>query len=250
MGGPIWVSAVPFLSFMQPLKETPFQPIVRHSARDKLIQVAMRFFGERGTSVAMVEIATAAGNRNKSAVAYHFDGKAGLIDAVYGEIRSYLEPRFESLLAELEARPAKKRSLYEVVLALNAPFFSLYGSEPDGNAALKALSRLGTDSHPGTGTLYSGFLVGVFNRFEALITSIAPSKPLGQLKFHLAHYLVATVNGLALTERWQNADFRSNPELLFELMLSYADYVAGGMGGSEATRPPIDEAYWKAALQQ
>ena len=35
-----------------------------------------------------------------------------------------------------------------------------------------------------------------------------------------------------------------------ELMLSYADYVAGGMGGSEATRPPIDEAYWKAALQQ
>jgi len=208
----------------------------------------MRFFGERGTSVSMVEIASAAGNRNKSAVAYHFEGKAGLIDAMYSTLRSYLEPRFEMLLTELEARPSSQLSLYEIALALNAPFFALYGSEPDGDAAVKALFRLSTDSPPGTGTLYSGFLVGVFNRFEALITSIAPDKPLGQLKFHLAHYLLATINGLALTERWRNADFRANPDLMFELMLSYTDYVAGGLGGSEATRPQIDQTYWKAMI--
>lgn len=209
----------------------------------------MRFFGERGTSVSMVEIASAAGNRNKSAVAYHFEGKAGLIDAMYSTLRSYLEPRFEVLLAELEARPSAQLSLYEIALALNAPFFALYGSEPDGDAAVKALFRLNTDSPPGTGTLYSGFLVGVFNRFEALITSIAPDKPLGQLKFHLAHYLLATINGLALTERWRNADFRANPDLMFELMLSYTDYVAGGLGGSEGTRPRIDQTYWKAMIK-
>lgn len=233
---------------LPPPSEPTFQPVARHSARDKLIQVAMRFFGERGTSVSMVEIAAAAGNRNKSAVAYHFEDKAGLIDAMYGTLRSYLEPRFEVLLTELEARPPEQLPLYEVGLALNAPFFALYGSMPDGDAAIKALFRLSTDSPPGTGTLYSGFLTGVFNRFEALIEPLAPNKPLGQLKFHLAHYLIATINGLALTDRWRNADFRSDPDLLFELMLSYTDYVTGGLGASESTRPMFDHSYWKATI--
>ncbi|MDZ4359818.1 MAG: hypothetical protein U1B84_25950, partial [Variovorax sp.] len=195
------------------------KPTPRSPARDKLVQTALRFFGERGLSVPMVEISAAAGNKNKSAVAYHFEGRNGLISAVYAEIQNYLEPRFETLLDELEATDVAQLSIYEIVLALNAPFFALYGSKPDGNAILKTLARLGHDSPPEEQSMYHRFLSDTFNRFADLIVTVAPSKSLGQLKFHLAHYLMATVNGLALTDRWQEIDFRSEPELMFELLL-------------------------------
>ncbi len=231
------------------MEEAFFQTVPRVTARDKLISTAMRFFGERGTSVPMVEIAVAAGNRNKSAVAYHFENKEGLIEAVYAEILNYLEPRFNVLLDDLEASPNPPR-LYEIVLALSAPFFALYASHPNGDAALKALARIGHDSPPGKGSMYTGFLADVFFRFEELISKAVPKKSLGQLKFHLAHYLMATVNGLSVTDRWQEMDFRADPDSMFELLLSYTDYVAGGISGSEFTRPKIDIRYWRTAIQQ
>jgi len=230
---------------MQDLQVTP----ARSAARDKLIQAALRFFGERGIGVPMIEISAAAGNRNKSAITYHFEGRTGLINAIYEEIQRFLEPRYNFLLLELEAKDSRKLSLYEIVLALNAPFFALYSSEPDGNATLKTLARLGNDAPPGLESMYRRFLADTFNRFAALIIKASPRKPLGQLKFHLAHYIMATVNGLALTERWQEADFRSDPDLMFELLLSYTDYVAGGIGGSESDRPPFDADRWRRAIE-
>jgi AcrR family transcriptional regulator len=195
----------------------------------------------------MVEISAAAGHRNKSAVAYHFDGRDGLIEAVYGEIQSFLEPRYAALLDELEARPTSRLSIYEIGLALNAPLFALYASEPDGNATLKTLARLGHDSPPGEHSMYRRFLSETFNRFALLISEAAPRKPLGQINFHLAHYRQATINGLALTDRWQELNFRSDPDLQFELLLSYADYVAGGISGSESGRPRYDAERWRRA---
>jgi AcrR family transcriptional regulator len=219
------------------------------SARDKLIQAAMRFFGERGISVPMIEISAAAGNRNKSAVTYHFDGKSGLIDAVYNEISGYLEPRFDVLLRELERKKKRDLSTYEIVLSLNAPFFALYASEPNGRDALKTLARLGFDSPPGEESMYRRFLATSFNRFAELIRKTSPQKTIGQLRFHLTHYLVATINGLALTDRWKEVDFRSDSELMFELLLSYTDYVAGGIGQSEFERPPFDAARIREAIK-
>ena len=228
--------------------ESPAPESSRNSARDKLVQTAMRFFAERGTSVPMVEIAAAAGNRNKSAIAYHFEGRAGLIDAVYDQIRSALAPRFDTLLAELEALPARRLTLYEIVLAMNAPFFALYATDPGGIDALKALARIDLDNQEGAG-IYRTFLPGVFNRFADLIARVAPEKRIGQLMFHLAHYLMATIHGLALTDRWKEVDFRSDPELMFELLLSYTDYVSGGISASEADRPQVDVERWRRAVQ-
>jgi AcrR family transcriptional regulator len=237
----------PTPTLAKPGSQIQFAP--RTSARDKLIHAAMRAFGERGASVPMVEISTAAGNRNKSAVTYHFEGRSGLIDAVYNEISSFLEPRFDALLRQLEAKPAAELSLYEIVLALNSPFFALYASEPNGVAALKSLARLGNDSPPGDESMYRLFLSATFGRFAALIIKTTPRKPMGQLRFHLAHYLLATVNGLAAVERWREVEFRSEPELMFELLLSYADYVSGGVASTEFERPPFDADSWRQAIK-
>lgn len=190
----------------------------------------------------MVEISAAAGHRNKSAVAYHFDGREGLIEAVYAEFQKFLEPRYAALLDELEARPRAKLSIYEIALALNSPLFALYASEPDGDAALKTLARF---CHDGPHSMYRRFLSETFSRFAVLIGRAVPHKALGQINLHLAHFRQASINGLAMIDRWQELNFQADPELMFELMLSYTDYVAGGIAGSEVKRPRLDIEHWR-----
>ncbi|WP_321893412.1 TetR/AcrR family transcriptional regulator [Paraburkholderia tropica] len=219
----------------------------RLDAKGRLVQAAMRFFAERGIAgVAMHEISAAAGNRNKSAIAYHFNGRDGLVQAIQEEFSSFLKPRFDKELGRLEQSRKDRFSLYEIGLAVNAPFFALYAS-PGGDVALKTMARLNFEKELGGG-LYHDALISIFNRVEALVLLKVPAKSQGQLKFHLAHYLMATVNGLALTERWTEEDFRDDPDLLLELMLSYNDYVTGGLAGTDHQRPVIDYAYWRDAI--
>ncbi|HDR9017784.1 MULTISPECIES: TetR/AcrR family transcriptional regulator [Burkholderia] len=221
----------------------------RQDAKGRLIQAAMHFFAERGIAgVAMHEISAAAGNRNKSAITYHFDGRDGLIQAIQNEFAAFLKPRFDRELGRLERTRKDRLSLYEVGLAINAPFFALYASS-GGDIALKTMARLNHERELGSG-LYHDTLIASFNRVEDLILAKIPGKSRGQLKFHLAHYLIATVNGLALTDRWTGENFREDPDLLLELMLSYNDYVVGGLASTETQRPVIDYAYWRDAIAQ
>ena len=221
----------------------------RLDAKGRLIQAAMRFFAERGIAgVAMHEISAAAGNRNKSAIAYHFGGRDGLIRAIQDRFAAFLKPRFDRELSRLEGMRKDRYSIYEVGLAMNAPFFSLYASF-DGDVVLRTMARLNHEHELGSG-LYHDELISSFNRGEAIILAKVPGKSPGQLRFHLAHYLMATVNGLALTNRWAEENFRADPDLLFELMLSYNDYVAGGLGSTDGQRPAIDHAYWREAIAQ
>ncbi|NDZ18922.1 hypothetical protein C7T35_21595 [Variovorax sp. WS11] len=214
------------------------------SPRDRLIQAAMRFFAERGTSVPMTEIAMAAQNRNKSAINYHFDGKEGLIEAVHGEILGFIKASYERLLDELEAGESHG-TVYEVGLAITAPFFALYVSGPDGPTAVKALARLAFDSPTRGRGFYQTVLSAEFKRFSALLVALRPDKEEGQLRFHLSHCFMATVTGLAILDRWEEVSVPPDPDLLFELMLSYADYVSGGLGSTEKGRPGFDTKRWR-----
>lgn len=68
-------------------------------ARTQLIDVAERLFAERGVNaVSLREIASAAGQRNTSAVAYHFGSKEQLVTAIY---RHRLGPTNELQLRRL-----------------------------------------------------------------------------------------------------------------------------------------------------
>jgi AcrR family transcriptional regulator len=216
----------------------------RQDAKGRLIQAAMRLFAERSIAdVAMDEISTAAGNRNKSAINYHFDGRDGLILAIQNEFADFLRPRFERELSRLERTRTENFSLYEVGLAINAPFFALYASS-SGDIAIKTMARLHHENQLGTGS-YHDMLVSSFSRIENLILVKIPSKSRDQMKFHLAHYLMATMNGLALSDRWTEKNFREDPDLLLELMLSYNDYVVGGLASTEAQRSALDCEHWR-----
>jgi AcrR family transcriptional regulator len=86
--------------------------------RARILRVAERLFAERGVdSVSLVEIGAAAGQKNRSAVQYHFGDKAGLVAA----IREAHQPAIEKVRAErldaLEADPrASLRDFVEVLV--------------------------------------------------------------------------------------------------------------------------------------
>lgn len=87
--------------------------------RQLLVHTAERLFAERGfEEVSLREIAAAAGQRNPSAVAYHFGGKDDIIRAIYRYRFEANEERRTGLLAELEAagRTGDLPELWRVML--------------------------------------------------------------------------------------------------------------------------------------
>ncbi|MEY9845529.1 TetR/AcrR family transcriptional regulator [Streptacidiphilus sp. MAP5-3] len=75
--------------------------------RVRLIEVAEQLFAERGIhAVSLREIASAAGQRNTSAVAYHFGTKQALVEAVY---QHRMAPTSERQLRQLEQLDAEGR---------------------------------------------------------------------------------------------------------------------------------------------
>jgi AcrR family transcriptional regulator len=91
--------------------------------RDLLIITAERLIGEGGASVSLREIAVAAGQRNNSAVAYHFGSRDGLIEAVVARRLEAMEAERLQMLAETE-QSGRGDELHELVHVLVLPMFT------------------------------------------------------------------------------------------------------------------------------
>jgi AcrR family transcriptional regulator len=88
-------------------------------SRELMIRAAERLFAERGiTAVSLREVATAAGQRNNSAVRYHFGSREGLVDAVFHFRMSRIDERRRAMLSELGAtgRGDDLRALLEALV--------------------------------------------------------------------------------------------------------------------------------------
>ncbi|WP_067531544.1 TetR/AcrR family transcriptional regulator [Nocardia crassostreae] len=92
-------------------------------ARERIIEAAERLIAERGQAVPLRDIAAAAGQRNNSAIQYHFGSRDGLIEAVVAHRLATLEVRRLELLAEQTGSAATVHGLLE---ALVLPMFELH----------------------------------------------------------------------------------------------------------------------------
>ncbi|WP_155940168.1 MULTISPECIES: TetR/AcrR family transcriptional regulator [unclassified Mycobacteroides] len=92
--------------------------------RRQLLLAAERLIAERGPDVALRDVATAAGNRNNSAVHYHFGSRDGLIEAIIEYRQTPLENIRMALLAEHETASAKD-DLTALVSILVRPLFDV-----------------------------------------------------------------------------------------------------------------------------
>jgi AcrR family transcriptional regulator len=93
-------------------------------ARERIIVAAERLIAERGVDVPLRDIATAAGQRNNSAVQYHFGSRDGLIDAVAEHRIADLEHHRLELLTESEAAGAAQ-DVRALVSALVVPMLTV-----------------------------------------------------------------------------------------------------------------------------
>ena len=116
-----------------PDKSTSRPSTAAQKSRGKLIAVAEVLFAERGLdSVSMVEIGLAAGQKNRSAVQYHFGDKRGVLKAIRLKHGSLIEARRIQMLDTLEASP--ETTLRDFVDVLVSPLAEEL-LNPDGGAA-------------------------------------------------------------------------------------------------------------------
>ncbi|WP_196054530.1 TetR family transcriptional regulator [Nocardia aurantiaca] len=92
-------------------------------ARERIILAAEQLIAERGQAVPLRDIAAAAGQRNNSAIQYHFGSRDGLIEAVVEHRLATLEVRRLELLAEQAAAGAT--SVHDLLEALVIPMLEL-----------------------------------------------------------------------------------------------------------------------------
>jgi len=119
--------------------------------REKLIAAAEQLFAERSIDgVSLRQINSAAGQRNSTALQYHFGGRSGLIRAVLDKHRGAIEARRHTLLDEYEDAGAGDLRL--VAAALVRPV-AVELSDPDGGRAyLRIMAQLvNRPGRPGPG---------------------------------------------------------------------------------------------------
>jgi AcrR family transcriptional regulator len=88
-------------------------------ARERMIDAAERLFAERGINgVSLREIGAAAGQRNNSAAQYHFESKAGLVDAIFQARMAPIDEQRRALLDQVETakRQGDLRALVEALV--------------------------------------------------------------------------------------------------------------------------------------
>ena len=226
---------------------------VRADSRERLLHVAMRLFAEHGIDgVSLKMISDAAGNRNKSAVCYHFESKLGLVHAVLHRLHEDFAPQIDARLTAFERAIAARRppSLDDVVLGLLEPVMVLFAVNRYGPDALRALARIMHEPLREMPLALRTSAKQLTRRVMDVLHRIMPEKPLAELELHLHHAIMATVNGLAMHRRFlETHESLWGQAPLDEIFLSYAGYVAAGLAGRGLVLPPEKAAAWRLRLQ-
>jgi len=112
------------------------------ATRDKLIEAATRLFAERGAfDVPLAEVVREAGQRNASAVHYHFGNRDQVLVAILEPMVSALRERRRQLVAQAAATPPDDvRSVVEVIVR---PLVEEARKGPRERAAMKIGMELG-----------------------------------------------------------------------------------------------------------
>ncbi|MEQ8484131.1 MAG: helix-turn-helix domain-containing protein [Pseudomonadales bacterium] len=112
------------------------------STKDRLLDAAERLFAERGVhATSSRDIVSEAGQRNESALQYHFGSREGLIEALHerrlGQVQA---ARFEKLEALLATDPTP--SVRDLILAITLPVIELCGRDAGFIAYLRVFGQV------------------------------------------------------------------------------------------------------------
>jgi AcrR family transcriptional regulator len=144
--------------------------------RVQIMEAAERLFAERGVgAVSLREVGAAAGQRNNSAVQYHFGSKEGLVEAIFNHRMGPIDEHRRRLLAELDEQ-GRSDDLRSLVEAFIEPFAAaLIGAgEQTWYARFSAQVLIEREPQVFDGSVSSatGSLVDVFARLDRCLTHL------------------------------------------------------------------------------
>lgn len=117
--------------------------------KGSMIEIAEKLIGERGLdAVSMRDVATAAGQRNNSAVQYHFGSRDGLVLQILRRRMDAINAQRAQFLAEADA-DGLGGDLPTLVRVLLDPLVGLVRDQPDAPHYARFLQRVGPVMAPG-----------------------------------------------------------------------------------------------------
>jgi AcrR family transcriptional regulator len=111
------------------------------ATQDALMRAAEKLIAERGIeNVSIRDIVAEAGQKNESALQYHFKTFTGLITAIHGQRSAEIQAMREELLKALLAQ-TRKPTLRELCILMVKPAFDLARSHVDFRRYIKAFGH-------------------------------------------------------------------------------------------------------------
>ena len=118
------------------------------SNREAIILAAERLFAEYGLhGVSLRQINDAAGQRNTSAIQYHFGSREALIEAVFAHRMQQINPRREEMLAALD-QSHEAKDVRALVGVLVWPSAEELRPRPEGNYYARFLAQVAREKTP------------------------------------------------------------------------------------------------------
>jgi AcrR family transcriptional regulator len=192
---------------------------------DELLQTAERLFARDGVeNVALTQIVAQAGQRNRSALHYHFGSRSGVLTAVLNRRLAPINARREAIMAALPASP----TVAEVLRAEIAPLAQVILEEPWGPDHLSILAQV--TYHPqllGEQGVADVYLSGL-RRGRVLLALASPHTPAAALDRRVVWFKDSVVFALA---RWvrDTPDLQQTAAALSDLLEQLVAYGAAGL---------------------
>lgn len=205
------------------------------STRTALLRAGERLFAELGIGPTSTRaILREAGQRNESALQYHFGGREGLVDALYAERGAQVGEERERMLAELDAS-GDTQDVRRLCAVAVLPPVRIARRDPEFAVFLKVVGQLAflpSDALLDSATRYTGASVAAV---AARIRAKLPiPKTLADRRFDLMHRMTA----LALSQRALSGGSFDGPDadLFFETLLDAMAAVLEGPVSSATER--------------
>lgn len=145
--------------------------------RELLLRTAERLYGERGLNgVSLREIGREAGQRNVSAVRYHFGSREGMIEAIFERRMSMLDQRRVELLDALEST-GESNDLAAIIGCFLAPLVELLRRDEDASQYVRFLTEMILSREFRVGDYVEGKYDHGTRRGYQLIEAVLPNVP-------------------------------------------------------------------------
>jgi len=166
-------------------------------SKRKLLLAAIKLFAEQGIDgVSLRTINREAGNKNNSALHYHFGGKGGLVEAVVQFIQEWFENNREAPLNKLEEQETTPK-VEDIVEAFVAPYLKIIESETWGFHAVRFLSRMEQEAEPEIHQLLNKHGKKSITRFKKLLFRALPELSQKELTHRFNFCITSIIHGLA-----------------------------------------------------